>query len=259
MPHLELKTVRYESLPSTNTEAARLANLGAAEGLTVIADEQTAGRGRLQRSWSSPKGAGLYFSILLRPEIRFESWPVITFVAALAASDALSEASEIQTDIKWPNDLLAGERKICGILSESVDTSQGRAVVVGIGINLKSEAYPPELAGMATSVAEEAKRPADKERVLAALQHAMARWYSLLHERGGVEKILATWISRSSYASGRIVDIVDGKERFQGITRGLERDGALRVETEVDGIRIVRAGDVVSLRKSVGAKEDCSG
>src|SRR5262245_36288145 len=151
MPRLEIKTLHYESLPSTNTEVARLAANGAPEGLSIVADEQTAGRGRLQRTWSSPKGAGLYFTILLRPEILPHSWPLITFMAALAAGDALNDSAGLQTDIKWPNDLLAGERKICGILSETVDTSTGRAFVVGIGINLTAEAYPPDLVEVATS------------------------------------------------------------------------------------------------------------
>jgi len=136
------EVIQYESLPSTNTEAARLAVEGAAEGLCVVADEQTAGRGRLQRSWLSPKGAGLYFSALLRPSMPINQWSLLTFMAALAVSDALRDACELKTDIKWPNDLLAGERKICGILAEAIETDKGRAVVVGIGINLTTEAFP---------------------------------------------------------------------------------------------------------------------
>ena len=246
---LQIKTVRYESLPSTNTEVASLAVQGAAEGLSVIADEQTAGRGRLQRNWSSPRGAGLYFSMLLRPKLPLHLWPLITFAAALAAGDALAEGCELRADIKWPNDLLAGERKICGILSETVETPQGRAVVVGIGINLKREAYPADLVGVATSVNEATGRPVDREKILGLLQQRLSHWYSLLQENDGPQKIVGNWTSRSSYAFGRVVDIVNGDERFRGLTRGVEDDGALRVETEAEGIRIVRAGDVVSLRR----------
>src|SRR6266576_3119890 len=140
------QVIRYDSLPSTNTEAARLAVLGVEEGLCVVADEQTAGRGRLQRTWLSPKGAGLYCSTLLRPIIPLDQWPLLTFMAALAVSDALRNACDLETDIKWPNDLLSGERKICGILAEAIDTDKGRAVVVGIGVNLTKEAFPPQLA-----------------------------------------------------------------------------------------------------------------
>jgi len=243
MKSLKPRILRFESLPSTNTELARQASEGAGEGLSILADEQTAGRGRLQRAWSSPRGAGLYFSILLQPAIAPDRWPLIVFVAALAVGDALSEACGVDTDIKWPNDLLSGERKICGILAESVETPTGRAVIVGIGINLTAEAYPAEIAAVATSVAEASGRPPERETLLAALLRALPRWYSLLHEDDGAGKIVAAWTSRSSYAEGKAVQVANGDEVWQGITRGLESDGALRLET-TDGIKIVRAGDV---------------
>jgi BirA family transcriptional regulator, biotin operon repressor / biotin---[acetyl-CoA-carboxylase] ligase len=243
MKVLKPKILRFESLPSTNTEVARQASEGAAEGLAIIADEQTAGRGRLQRAWSSPKGAGLYFSILLRPVIAVERWPLITFMAALAVGDALSEACGVTTDIKWPNDLLSGERKICGILAEAVETPSGRAVVLGMGINLTADAYPAEIAVVATSVAEASGRAAERETLLASLVQALSRWYSLLHEPDGAEKIVAAWTSRSSFASGKPVQVANGDEVWQGITCGVESDGALRLQT-ADEIKIVRAGDV---------------
>ena len=242
------RILRFESLPSTNTEVARLASEGAEEGLSVVADEQTAGRGRLQRTWLSPKGAGLYFSILLRPAFAQDRWPLITFVAALATGDALLEASDVQTDIKWPNDLLANERKLCGILAETIDTPTRRAVVVGIGINLTAAAFPNELANVATSVAQASDRTPERETILSALVRALSRWYSLIHEPDGAEKIVAAWASRSSYAAGKLVQVTNGDEVWQGITRGVENDGALRLETENGETRLVRAGDVVSIR-----------
>lgn len=245
------RILRYESVTSTNSEVARLAVEGAEEGVGVIADEQTAGRGRLQRAWSSPKGAGLYFSILLRPRIPTDRWPLITFVAALATSDALLEGGSVTTDIKWPNDLLANERKICGILAEAIETPTGRAVVLGIGINLTNNAFPQDLLGVATSVASESGRQPERETILAALLSALARWYSLLHEPDGAEKIVAAWASRSSYARDKLVQVINGvtngDEVLQGITRGIENDGALRVET-AQGIQLIRAGDVTSVR-----------
>jgi BirA family biotin operon repressor/biotin-[acetyl-CoA-carboxylase] ligase len=241
------RILRYDSLPSTNNEVARLAFEGAEEGLAVVADEQTAGRGRLQRTWSSPKGAGLYFSILLRPALLPKRWTLITFVAALATGDALREAAAVQTDIKWPNDLLAGERKICGILAEAIETPMGRAVVVGIGVNLTDDAFPQDLINVATSVANESDRKPERETILKSLLSALSRWYSLLHETDGAEKIVAAWTSRSSYASGRMVQVTNGDEVLQGITRGVENDGALRLET-TRGIELIRAGDVTSVR-----------
>ena len=241
------RILRYDSLPSTNNEVARLAFEGAEEGLAVVADEQTAGRGRLQRTWSSPKGAGLYFSILLRPALLPKRWTLITFVAALATGDALREAAAVQTDIKWPNDLLAGERKICGILAEAIETPMGRAVVVGIGVNLTDDAFPQDLINVATSVANASDRKPERETILKSLLSALSRWYSLLHETDGAEKIVAAWTSRSSYASGRMVQVTNGDEVLQGITRGVENDGALRLET-TRGIELIRAGDVTSVR-----------
>lgn len=244
MKSLKPKILRFESLPSTNTELARQASEGAGEGLSIVSDEQTAGRGRLRRAWSSPRGAGLYFSILLQPAIPPEQWPLVTFMAALAVGDALHEACGVKTDIKWPNDLLSGERKICGILAEAVETPTGRAVVVGIGINLTADAYPAEIAGVATSVAEASGHVPEREALMAALLRALSRWYSLLHEPDGPEKIVAAWSSRSSYASGKPVQVANGDEVWQGITRGVASDGALRLEIENDGVRLVRAGDV---------------
>ena len=252
MTLLKPKVLRFDSLPSTNTELARLASAGAEEGLSIVADEQTAGRGRLQRAWSSPKGAGLYFSILLRPKIPQRHWPLITFLAALAAGDALAEGVGVETDIKWPNDLLSGERKICGILAEAIDTPNGRAVVLGIGINLTQNAFPADLANVATSVSETTGRPPERETILSALLAALSRWYALLNEPGGREKIVAAWSSRSSYASGRLVQVSNGEELWQGTTSGIEQDGALRLRTESGEIRLVRAGDVYSVRSSVG-------
>jgi BirA family biotin operon repressor/biotin-[acetyl-CoA-carboxylase] ligase len=244
MTLLKPKVLRFESLPSTNTELARIASEGAAEGLAVVADEQTAGRGRLQRAWSSPKGAGLYFSMLLRPVIPVDQWPLITFMAALAVGDALREAAGVRTDIKWPNDLLSGERKICGILAETIDTHEGRAVIIGIGINLTPGAFPE-----ATSVSEATGKRPDREAILAALLSALARWYSLLGER---EKIVAAWSSRSSYANGKLVQVKNGDEVWQGTTCGVEPDGALRLRTRNGEIKLIRAGDVQTVRPALG-------
>ena len=250
MSVLKPKILRFESLPSTNTELARLASEGAEEGVSIVAEEQTAGRGRLHRAWSSPRGAGLYFSILLRPKFAQDHWPLITFMAAVAVGDALNEAAGIETDIKWPNDLLSGERKICGILAEAIDTPAGRAVIVGIGINLTEAAFPADLRSVATSVSQASGREPEREAILAALLRAISRWYSLLNEPGGREKIVAAWSSRSTYATGRLVQVSNGDEVWRGTTCGVEHDGALRLKTGDGQLKLVRAGDVYSVRSS---------
>jgi BirA family biotin operon repressor/biotin-[acetyl-CoA-carboxylase] ligase len=243
-PHI----LRFDSLPSTNLEAARRAIEGAPEGLCVVAEEQTAGRGRLERRWISPKGAGLYFSIVLRPRLDQTIWPLLTLTASVAVHDALHESCGLVTDIKWPNDILAKERKLCGILAETVDTKLGRAIVVGIGINLMKESFPGELNGIATSIEAASGVPPNLEGVLKALVRSLDENYQLLESPNGAEEIVAKWLARSSYGTGKRVMVTDNSETFSGTTRGLERDGALRVETSDGEIRIVRAGDVTSLR-----------
>ena len=168
-------------------------------------------------------------------------------MAALAVGDALREAGGVQSDIKWPNDLLSGERKICGILAEAIDTPVGRAVILGIGINLTENAFPPELANVATSVAEASGGPPDREQLLAALLDALSRWYSLLEEPG---QIVDAWSNRSSYAMGKLVQVSNGDDIWQGTTCGVEPDGALRLRTASGEIKLVRAGDVYSVRPS---------
>ena len=242
--------LRYDSLPSTNTEAARQAAAGAAEGLCVVAREQTAGRGRQQRAWASPKDAGLYFSVVLRPQLDPPAWPLLTFAAALAARDALRQSFALDTDIKWPNDLLADGRKLCGILAEAVETERGRACVVGVGINLTRDAYPPELRAQATSVEEATGTTPDREELLTTLVRALARRYEQLHAPDGPTEIVNDWAAASSYAAGRRVRVTLSDEAFDGTTRGLEPDGALRVETIDGSIKIVRAGDVTTIRRT---------
>jgi BirA family biotin operon repressor/biotin-[acetyl-CoA-carboxylase] ligase len=243
--------LRFDSLPSTNTEAARQAAIGAPEGLCVVAREQTAGRGRQRRAWASAKDAGLYFSVVLRPRGQERDWPLITLAAALAAADALAETCALEADIKWPNDLLAGGRKLCGILAETFETARGRAVVLGIGINLTNRAFPPEILRDATSVEEQTGRAPDAEQLLAALTRAIARRYETLQAEGGAAQTLREWESRSTFARGRRVRVALAEGSFEGTTRGLEPDGALRVETDAGRLRVVRAGDVTAVRKVI--------
>jgi BirA family biotin operon repressor/biotin-[acetyl-CoA-carboxylase] ligase len=240
--------LRLDSIDSTNLEAMRQARAGAAEGLCVVAREQTQGRGRLDRSWQSPKDAGLYFSIVLRPSLEINSWPLITLMAALAVSDALLKACNLRPDIKWPNDLCANDRKICGILAETIDTEAGPAAIVGIGINLKADSLPATVGDLATSVEAITGAAPDSTRVLNELLKAIGERYELLQSPMGGEHTIREWCANSSYAIGRQVRVALERDTFEGTTRGLESDGALRVETDGGKIRLVRAGDVTALR-----------
>jgi len=238
----------FDSLPSTNTEAAAQASRGAPEGLCVVALEQTAGRGRLDRQWASPAG-GLYFSLVLRPRIEIGFWSLLPLMAALGVHDALQKVCGINPDIKWPNDLLVDGRKLCGILAETVESDDGRAVILGIGINLTAVGRPRELEGIATSVQEAGGRNTEVRAVLQGVLAALAARYESLQSPGGGERIRSDWMAHSSYAAGRRVLVTNGSEAIAGTTRGLETDGALRVETDAGEIRTVRTGEVTGLRE----------
>ena len=247
MPDLQFQTVRFDSLPSTNLEAARLAREGAAEGLCIVASEQTAGRGRLGRQWASPRNAGIYCSILLRPQLDQNLWPLITLMSAVVVHETLLRACNLRTDIKWPNDILHEDKKLCGILAEIAETPSGRAVIVGIGINLTNESFPPELAATATSVSGASGSHPNLEDVLLELQQCFVAWHRRLNQPAGGSDIIRAWSEHSSYADGKEIMIKDAHTEFCGTTRGLTLDGALKVEIETGEIKIVRAGDV-SLR-----------
>jgi BirA family biotin operon repressor/biotin-[acetyl-CoA-carboxylase] ligase len=240
--------VRLDSIDSTNLEAMRRAKAGAPEGLCVVAREQTRGRGRLDRSWHSPKDAGLYMSIVLRPAFELARWPLISLAAALAVADALQRACGLQVDIKWPNDIHVNNRKLCGILAETVETGSGAAAIVGVGINLTPASMPPELSLQATSIESATGARPDSQLLLDALLKAISERYETLATDSGVALSIREWCARSSYAFGRRVRVSMTDEVLEGTTRGLESDGALRVETDQGSVRIVRAGDVTAVR-----------
>jgi len=241
--------LQFDSIDSTNTEAANQAKRGADEGLCVVAKRQTAGKGRHGRTWISPEDGGLYFSIILRPKIETRFLPLLTLMSAAAVHDILEELFDIDCDIKWANDIHVDDRKICGILAETSETSKGLAVIVGIGINLKSSNFPPELEEIATSIEAETGNLPDAEDLLQALTHFLSEYYDLLNDENGAEKIRAAWAERSSYFSGKSVKVVLENETIYGATRGIEENGALRVETANGKIRIIHAGDLERLRK----------
>jgi BirA family biotin operon repressor/biotin-[acetyl-CoA-carboxylase] ligase len=242
------QVVRFEAIDSTNLEAIRRAKSGAPEGLCLIAREQTAGRGRLDRSWQSTKDAGLYFTLLLRPEFEMTVWPLLTMMTAVAVADSLMKTCELRTDIKWPNDVCARGRKLCGILAETVETGEGPAAIIGIGINLTKAAVSDDLRTLATSVEAETGGQPEVDRLVAVLLSAIQERYPLLRSPAGREHILREWSANSSYAFDRMVRVSTDSESFEGTTRGLESDGALRVEVAGGTIRTVRAGDVTALR-----------
>lgn len=243
--------LRYETIGSTNDEAISQAKMGASEGLCIVANYQTSGRGRHGRKWISPPAAGLNFSIVLRPEFEMRFIPLITLMSGVAVHDTLQETACLECDIKWVNDVYVNEKKVCGILAESCETNRGLAVVVGIGINLLATNFPDELKENATSIETETGIPPALEVLLRTLTKNLDRCYSILQGENGFEKIRNLWTERSSYAFGKTVSVESAGESFSGVTRGIEENGALRVETSDGVIKIVEAGEVKKLRQEV--------
>lgn len=239
--------LRFDSLESTNTEAASQARLGADEGLCVIARQQTAGRGRHGRTWVSEKDSGLYFSVVLRPTIGTRFLPLITLMTGVAVYDTLKELG-LKPDIKWVNDVLIGEKKICGILAETVEAPTGLAVIVGIGINLTNANFPDEIADAATSIKAETGKMITSDDLAAALTPYLSYFYEILNESRSPAEILRHWQRRSTYYSGKSVRVTLADHIFEGITDGLEENGALRVKLSDGSVTIVQAGDVQRLR-----------
>lgn len=238
---------RFDSIDSTNIEALKQARLGAGEGLCVVARQQTAGRGRQGRTWTSPTDAGLYLSVVLRPTFEVKDVPLITLAAAVAVFDTLAELGATP-DIKWPNDVLINDKKVCGILAETAETDQGFAVILGIGINVTSDSYPPELAGTATSVEDELGRPVTSSEVEPRLLTQFDEWYGRLCTEDGPTSIIDDWSNRSSYSHGKQVRVALSSEAITGTTDGIEPNGALRIRRSNGSIIAVQAGDVERLR-----------
>jgi BirA family biotin operon repressor/biotin-[acetyl-CoA-carboxylase] ligase len=248
----------YRCITSTNDVAARLADAGAAEGTWVVADEQTAGRGRRGRTWVSPPGAGLYLSVIFRPsssaarDDRITS--LLTLMAGVAAAQGVRAATGLAPGLKWPNDLVIeppGERsgfsrfrKLAGILAEgSASGGELQSVVIGIGINLTGAAYPPEVEARATSIEGELGRPVDRAAVLVEALAALAAWRRALTE-GRQSELLDTWRTLGPSSRGRRVRWTGAPDRaIAGITHGIDDTGALLVKTDA-GVERIIAGDV---------------
>ena len=244
---MNITILRYATVDSTNTEAANQARNGAAEGMCVIAERQTAGRGRHGREWVSSEGAGLYFSIVLRPKIEMRLLSLITLMTGIAVHDTLEDFG-LKPDIKWVNDVLIGDEKISGILAETVETPTGLAVIVGIGINLTSSSFPEEIAGTATSIEVETGNTVNAGQLSGRLTHYLSYFYEILNGHNGPAEIIDHWRRRSTYYSGKHVRVTLEKTSFDGTTDGLEENGALRVKTADGSVTIVQAGDVERLR-----------
>ena len=242
------RIVHFFRADSTNTIALRLASEGAEHGTVVVAEEQTAGRGRFGRQWYSEKSSGIYVSVLLRPPLAPAAAPALTLMAGVAAQAAVERASGLTTDIRWPNDLLLNGKKLCGILTEmSAEVDRLHAVVIGIGINVNHREIPDSLRAIATSLRLESGKIHSRVQVLAALLRELEHTYQLLLDQGAAA-IVARWTAVSTYARGKRIVVRTPMGEFQATTAGLESNGALRIRYDDGREEPLVAGEITQVQ-----------
>jgi len=225
---------------STNNDALEGAQQGAAHGSVYFADEQRVGRGRSDHAWHSVAGEGLYVSVLLRPEVDPARLTLLPLVTGLAVVEAIYAVSGLKADLRWPNDVLIGQRKVCGILVEArVSGDAKSAVVAGIGVNVHQREFAAELATAATSLDLETGRRISRQVLLVELLKSLQEEVRALE--AGAE-ILSRMVTASTWIRGRAVT-VHGPQACRGVTEGLDANGFLKVCT-AEGLQVVQTGGI---------------
>ena len=233
---------------STNRVALELGHAGEPEGAIVLAEEQTAGKGRAGRTWQSDRGAGIYVTLLLRPRLAPVQAPLLTMMAGLSARAAMEAHTGLAVDLKWPNDLILRGKKAGGILTEMhAEPSQVRFVIVGIGLNVNQEKFPGELGATATSLRIETGKHVSRLELLVRLLREFENDYNRFL-REGPATVTRRFEAVSSYAQGKRVRVTSGAESFGGTTAGLGPEGLLQVRRDDGQIVTVISGDVVEAR-----------
>ena len=241
----------FESIDSTNTKAKQLAELGEAEGTLVIAEEQTAGKGRRGRNWASKPNVGIWMTLLLRPEIAPEKVSGLTLLTALALTKAVKKVCGLKTEIKWPNDVIIAKKKICGILTEmSSEENYIHYAVVGIGINANTTEFPEELQERATSIYLEGKKKVNRNELAAVWVSYFCEYYKQFVKEQDLsfaveeyDQCLANKDKEVKVYYG-MIEQADEKKTDCGIARGIDKEGALLVEQEDGTIKKVVSGEV---------------
>jgi BirA family transcriptional regulator, biotin operon repressor / biotin---[acetyl-CoA-carboxylase] ligase len=242
------RVLHFFQTDSTNRVAMELGYAGEPEGTVVMAEAQTAGRGRSGRTWHSERGTGLYFTVLLRPRLSPAQAPLLTMLAGISAHAAVQALTGLVPELKWPNDLLLNGKKFGGILTEMhAEPNAVRFVIVGIGINVNQEKFPAELSAIATSLRRESGRLTYRLELLARLLSQFESDYNrFLREGPGF--VVERFQSVSSFAQGRRVRVQTGTEWYAGTTAGLSPEGLLLVARDDGPLMTVIAGDVTEVR-----------
>lgn len=239
----------HEELPSTNITAKELARQGAEHGTLVVAETQTAGRGRRGRAWDSEKGSGIFASLILRPELPLRRVPMLTLAAGIALVEALHKQGLKDAWLKWPNDVWIGQRKLAGILSELTgELDRMDFVVVGMGINVQQAQFSEELVNCATSFYRETGFKQNRAELLAQVLVEIQKVLPLLAETD-LGPLLSAW-SRHDRLQGQQVNVIEIDRQYTGTALGLTESGALRIRQEDGSETVVLAGDV-SIRPQI--------
>ena len=244
---------------STNIDCKQLAGAGAPHGMLAVAEEQVSGRGRRGRSWQSPAGTSVYMSLLCRPDFPPDKAPMLTLVMGLSVAEAVGRYTGLPARIKWPNDVVVNGKKICGILTEmemGLETKEIQYLVIGVGINVGNREFPEQLQGIATSLYLESEEKDQKILRAVLVQYVMEAFeknyelfletldFSLLQENYN-----ALLVNRDAK-----VKVLDPKEEYTGMAKGIDKDGDLLVETKDGAVKKVYAGEV-SVRGLYGYAE----
>ena len=239
----------FDAIGSTNTSAMQAAVQGAAEGSLFIAEEQLTGRGRGGHSWHSEAGSGIYVSMILRPEFDASTVLTLSLIAGIAVHDAIQNVCGIKPDLRWPNDVLIGTRKVAGILTEtSADMRRIHHAVIGIGLNVNHAAFPPELAAQATSLKLETGRSWTRLELLVALLESLDDQYRALSLDAAAEtqSVIRRFEERSSFVRETWLAVHErdaAEAQYTGKALGLDTRGFLRLQTE-SGVRTVLNGGI---------------
>ncbi|HHW66192.1 MAG: biotin--[acetyl-CoA-carboxylase] ligase [Defluviitaleaceae bacterium] len=238
------KIVHYHQIDSTNKEAKKLAASGEKEGTIVISEEQLAGRGRLGRTWISPAGTGIWMSVILRPSIAPTDASKITLLAGLAVCEGIKEATGLPVQIKWPNDLVLHNKKICGILTEmSAEMEKINYIILGIGINVNTDSFPEDLKNTATSLKIEGEKEYDRKEIVKAILMYLEQYYELYMKNQDMEDLLEKY-KNHCLTLGKEVKIIHRNEEFIGKAVDLSKEGELMVEKQDGQVITVFSGEV---------------
>lgn len=234
----------YDELPSTNLQAKLDAENGAPQGALVVADMQTAGRGRRGRAWSSPAGMNAYFTLILKPEFPVEMASMVTLVMGLAVAEGIRETCGVEARVKWPNDIVIKGRKVCGMLAEmSTERDFIHYVVMGVGINVARQDFPPEIAQTASCLEQECGRAVSRAEIMVNVMKAFETYYGIFRGDGSLAGLLDRYNGMLAGKDGE-VRILDPKGEYRGISRGINPAGELLVEREDGTVEAVYAGEV---------------